>query len=245
MKTLLVIFAVAALCGSNVRADDALALPALGTGDPKLLVWMNPDLIQFYILAYTGEKSLPEQYLFADNIEAKSLKLLYPHHAGTIGGIDFQHCFPFGNGQGFLRRMHYDLRNPSAHQQVGTASEIMKEWSDVVLFEEQNGRLVTKVLSDETLNQKFDLKPGSRFLGELDNIRFYWNQQNEDTIFGRDTKKAKVYCWKIPGVYIVLGVLRGTRQDYEFVVFRQIHKFANATGEKTVIEVSAKDAVIE
>ncbi|HZL46759.1 MAG TPA: hypothetical protein VFC28_11070, partial [Opitutaceae bacterium] len=112
MKTLLVIFAVAALCGSNARADDAPALPALGTGDPKLLVWMNPNLIQFYILAYTGKKDLPDYHLYTENFDKNSLKLLYPHDAGAIVGLELQHCYPFGNGRGFLRRGQFVLRNP-------------------------------------------------------------------------------------------------------------------------------------
>ncbi len=245
MKTLPIVFAIAAFCGSKALANDAPALPALGTGDPKLLVWMPDDLPPFAVLAYTGEKSMPEYHLYTENFDKQSLKLLYPLNFGPLIALELQHCYPFGNGQGFLRRGHHALRNPSAHQQVGTISEIFKEWSDVVLFEEQNGGLTTKVLSDETLNQKFDLKLGSRFLGELDNIIFFWNQQDEDTIVGRDTKTARVYRWKVPGVYLVLGVLRGAKQDYEFVVFRQIHRFTNATGEKAVIEVSVKDAVID
>ncbi|MEO6995055.1 MAG: hypothetical protein ABI273_15720 [Lacunisphaera sp.] len=242
MKTLLVIFAVAALCGSKALADNTPALPALGAGDPNLLVWMNPDLIQFYILTYIGEKSLPEYHLYTENLEKNSLKLLYPHDAGAIVGLELQHCYPFGNGQGFLRTIKFSTKTIPAKYGSGQLTEATLAPSDIILFEEQKGRLVTKALNDEIVRQEFDLKPGCRFLGKLDSIVFFWDQGDEDVIVGRDTKTNTVYRWKVPGIYIVEGVLRGTKKDYAFVVYRHIHKFANATGEKTVIEVSVKDA---
>jgi len=160
--------------------------------------------------------------------------------------LKLQHCYPFGNGQGFLRTTNISTKNIPAKSGTGMKFDVTVEPSDIVLFEEQNGGLVTKILDDETVRQEFDLKPGCRFLGKLDNFLFYWNQRDEDTIVGRDTTTDKVYSWKVPGVYVVEGVLRGIKYDYGIVVYRKISGFlSNAMGEKAVIEVSVKDAVVE
>lgn len=126
--------------------------------------------------------------------------------------------------------------------------EVIAQPSDIVLLEKQNGSVVTKVLSDETVRQDFELEPGCRFLGKLDNIVFYWNQRDEDTIRGRDLSRNKTYHWKVPGVYMVEGVLRGTKADFAFVVVRKLTDFVlftTATAETKIIEVPLKDAVVD
>jgi hypothetical protein len=226
-------------------ASDSSTWPEIGIGDPNVLVWALGDLSQFAILMYTGDARLPEYHLYTDNIARNAMKWVYPSVVRPMAALELQHCYPLGNGDGFIRRGHHTLRDPSAAHQLGTIDQIYKEWSDVVILRRQNDDFVPTVVGEDALNQEFNLESGSRFLGMLDNVVFYWNRTNESTIVGRSAKDARLYRWKVDGAYFVWGVLRGREKRYEFVVHREIRGSRNATGEMTVVEVDKKDATME
>src|SRR5208283_5160748 len=210
------------------------------TGDPKVLVWLHPNLVQFYVFRYVGEKPLPEGMSFStDHFPAHTLKLIYPERAGATFGLELHHVFPLGNGRGFVRRTKFVQNQPPLMSG-------MHEVTDDTVFEKKDGTLIARILSAETEEREFGLDPGNRFLGKLDGIVFYWREEEKESIFGRETKSRKVLRWNVPWIADVEGVLRGNKGAYGVIAFRRfrVPRFTNATGDTVMVELSVDDAVI-
>jgi len=243
MKSLPMLFAMAILCNSRLVATDIQSVLRVGDGDPNLLAWMNsssPEKLTLWV--YTGAVPLPEYHLSSEEIEHGSLRQVYPNADGRLlYGFELQHCYPLGEGHGFLRRTFSVLRDPA----VQAGRDIYVAKSEIVLLEAANGGLKTKVVSEDYLANLLNLEHGARFLGKLDNIVYYWNREDPENFFGRDLQTGRSYRWHVPGVYSALGVLRGDSGAIDFVAYRKIHGIvANEHGEQTLIPASFSEAVI-
>jgi hypothetical protein len=222
---------------AQARGDFGPPFPNLGTADPNLLIWIPDTLTKFnindFIILRCSSGKLPNEISIASgNFDESQLELLYPHHSDAIVGLALKHCYPFGNGEGFIQHASYSFTNPLG------GLPFSKE--EIVLFGEKDGKLVPAVSSDETVNDEFNLERDSRFLGKLDGKVFYWDRKDESEVFGRDSRNGTVYRWKIPGVYFVDGVLRGREKAYGFVVIRK----AFPSGANVVVEASMGDAEV-
>lgn len=222
---------------ATAQGDRVLTLPELGLGDPRLMICLGKNLIDFTLWTYTGDKFAREDYGYgqANDNEWRHLKLLYStaHASDILVGNGLLHCYPYGEGKGFLRDRE--------REDDGTVHD-----GPFILFAVQERRIAAKALNEQIVNQEFALAGSSRFLGKLDGIIFYRNQGDEKNIFGRDAKTGTVYRWKPREVYLIRGVLRGIKKRYRFVVYQKAwYALSKGTGELTEIEVSLDDAVID
>jgi hypothetical protein len=237
------VLAAAGCLAAAARADNPMLLPDLGRGNPETLVWIGPDAAQLLVFSFPAgrQRNLGEQVISSGNFDERSLSLLYPQRSGPLVGLDLQHCFPFGDGRGFLTRSGFVHGNPEARKQSGTVKESAEDQPDFVLLNVENGVIVPVVTSGASVRAQFGLEADCRFLGAMEGTVFYWKRAEKDAIRGRDLKTGTVVRWKVPHISLALGVLRGTEKDFGFVVYRD----EILRGEKSLIEVSRAEAARE
>jgi hypothetical protein len=231
---------MAGVLSAAARADDPAALPELGKGDPQVLVWLGPAPAQLLVVSVTSkqQKNLGEQVISLGNFDERSLRLLYPQRSGPLLGLGLQHCFPFGDGRGFLTRAGFVSKNPEARRQSGVVKESSEDQPDLVLLSEKGGVIVPQMMTFASVRTQFSLPSDCRFLGVLDGMVFYWSRGDKDGICGRDLKMGSVVRWKVPRISLALGVLHGVTKEIGFVVYRD----EILRSEKSLIEVSRSDA---
>jgi hypothetical protein len=179
----------------------------LGSGDPGLLVGLTASRRVWVIAREQSVKKYPDfendkneswsqtasgaPVLYAERPDQRAT-VLY----GSNDDIKLQcsisspvyRCFPCGLGCGFVFTGY-------THRIL-----IMVYWSGAVPM--------AKTITSEMLTA-FGVRPGERYLGEIDGRRYFWNKDRASIVVARNLENEPIGEWKIKRLCEAEGVVRG------------------------------------
>ena len=217
------------------RVESASALPDIGVGDPKLLLYYFPNIGPIIgglsVWIYEGSNDAREGYSYGDTNDKdwKNLRLLYrtPQMPDQPIVLSAHHLYPYGRGKAFVRNRTFTFgREAKDRKPVDEA---------FILLTERGTSIEAQQISEKSVNAEFQLETEERFIGKVGDYVFYRIIGNEHEVFGR---AQRTYEWELPKAYLVIGALRGSGAAFRFVYYRS----GLGSGRLVETEFSLRDA---